>query len=238
MAALAPPSPPPQSPLSVAEVQFTNAFNSHRTVLAGFAKASSRSELHQVRDGFFLGMASELCKEEYEPVKVAVIQSAAAAAAAGTASSFETVVEEARRSEGWMMMVESVRNKAAFVGTDLEAIWMGLETGRLEWLAAASASHGIKTTLRAAVEKGGGGEGEESDAKMVWMYSLALSIPAMQLEAASWATAVGMSDKTAPLEGYDRDKWDSRRAAWRPLDVGVQEAAERGGEAIEEAWLL
>jgi hypothetical protein len=47
---------------------------------------------------------------------------------------------------------------------------------------------------------------------------------------------VNMEDKTNPLKNYDVDLWDCRHDEWRPLDLGVQEAAERGGSLFRDAW--
>ena len=45
-----------------------------------------------------------------------------------------------------------------------------------------------------------------------------------------------MEDVLNPLKGYDADLWDCRKDEWRPLDVGVQKAAEGGGLSINDAW--
>mmetsp|Transcript_20337 Transcript_20337/g.46134 ORF Transcript_20337/g.46134 Transcript_20337/m.46134 type:complete len:233 (-) Transcript_20337:684-1382(-) len=223
------------------ETSFTNAFNVQRPVLAGFSRCSDREELHVVRDGFYLGLASDLCPEEYDPVREQVVTDPSVAEATRTKDAFRRTVEAARRSEGkWDRLVEAVENKAAAVGSDLKDIWMTLENGRLEWLAAASSAHDIKTTLKDALEnqKGGATEGDASDAKMIWMYALSLSVPSLGKEADAWRKAVGMEDSTRPLVGYKAELWDCRKDEWAPLDRGVQAAAERGGSSIEEAWKL
>ena len=66
-----------------AEIEFTNAFNAQRGTLAGFAKCANESELHVVRDGFYLGLGSDLCSAEYDPVKRAIVEDFRVAAAAG-----------------------------------------------------------------------------------------------------------------------------------------------------------
>eukprot|EP00588_Corethron_pennatum_P029148 CAMPEP_0194323856 /NCGR_PEP_ID=MMETSP0171-20130528/26005_1 /TAXON_ID=218684 /ORGANISM="Corethron pennatum, Strain L29A3" /LENGTH=183 /DNA_ID=CAMNT_0039082597 /DNA_START=57 /DNA_END=608 /DNA_ORIENTATION=+ len=174
------------------EIAFTNAFNAQRMTLAGFAKCSSREELHVVRDGFYLGLASDLGLDEYGPVREAVITDAAVAEAAGTANAFRRTVEAARTSERWDDLVASVSAAAAGVGSDLDGIWSTLEVGRLEWLGAAGAAHGTKTTLRTALDHqcGGATEGDASDARMIWMYALSLSIPLLVQEAEVWRRAV------------------------------------------------
>jgi hypothetical protein len=223
--------------LERAEIEFTNAFNAQRGTLAGFAKCGSESELHVVRDGFFLGLASELCATEYEPVKRAIVEDFRVAAAAGTAGGFQQTIESARGAEGWPTLMAAVREKAQFVGSDLESIWMTLETGRLEWLHAASCAHGLKTTLKAALDKDPMA-GDVSDAKMVWIYAICLNVDDCKSAATAWASVVGIVDASSPLSGYDASAWDPRRAEWKPLDLGAQAAAERGGSSLNEAWDL
>jgi hypothetical protein len=55
------------------EISFTNAFNANRPTLALFAKCGTKDELHVVRDTFFLGLASQLCPEEYETLRTSII---------------------------------------------------------------------------------------------------------------------------------------------------------------------
>ena len=124
------------------------------------------------------------------------------------------------------------------MGTDLEKdVWERLERGRLEWLNAVGHAHQLKVTLRGAVEADDGTEGDVSDAMMVWMYALALNIPALKPAAERWADKVEMEDRTRPLQGYKPDKWDARTEEWRAVDLAVQEAAEMGGmDDIKVAW--
>lgn len=223
------------------EIAFTNAFNAQRMTLAGFARCASKEELHIVRDGFYLSLASDLQLEEYEPVREAIVTNTSVAETARSEKSFQTTVEAARKSEKWNDLIHAVKAMATSVGSDLENIWMTLENGRLEWLAAASAAHNIKVMLKSALENQCGGapsEGDVSDAKMIWMYALSLSIPCLEKEREAWVKLVKMSDKTRPLVGYKADLWDARKQEWAPLDLGVQAAAERGGSSIDEAWKL
>jgi len=217
------------------QIEFTNAFNNQRRTLAGFAHCLSEEELHIVRDGFYLGLASDL--RLADGVNAHIITDSTVAASSGKSDSFQRTVESARASGSWNDMVYAVKEKAESVGSDLEAIWACLEKGRLEWLAAASAAHPIKMTLlEALAEDKGATDGDVSDAKMVWIYALALSIPALQEAADVWRMTVGMKDKARPLVGYDPTLWDPRKPEWAPLDLGAQAAAERGGSCIEEAW--
>lgn len=233
------------------EISFTNAFNVNRSVLAGFAKCSSREELHIVRDGFFIGMASELRLDEYEAVREAIVTDNSVAEAVRTENSFRRTVEVARKSNdgledgrnknAWDNLLMAVKARATSVGSDLDEIWMTLENGRMEWLAAASAAHQIKTLLKDALENQCGGaatEGDTSDAKMLWMYALSLSIPSLEKEANAWAEVAQMPDKIRPLVGYKPELWDCRKSEWALIDRGVQAAAERGGSSIDEAWKL
>ena len=136
------------------EIAFTNAFNNQRMVLAGFAKCSSKEELHIVRDGFYLGLASDLNLDEYDPVREAIVTNPSVAKAVKSEHAFQRTVEAARNSpnDHWNLLVKAVKDRASSVGSDIESIWMGLEMGRLEWLAAASAAHSIKVMLKTALE--------------------------------------------------------------------------------------
>ena len=91
------------------EVAFTNAFNAQRPTLAGFSKCKDRAELEVVRDGFYLGLGSDLCPEEYEAVKRVIVEDMRVAAAAGTAGGFQATVESARGAEGWSALVAAVQ---------------------------------------------------------------------------------------------------------------------------------
>lgn len=244
--------------LSAAEIEFTNAFNAQRVTLAAFAKCANEEELHVVRDGFYLGLANDLCPDEYRPVQMAIVMDAdfKLANAAGTAKAFQQTIVSARKAtDEWETLVQAVKQKAELAGcSNLESIWMGLENGRLEWLSAASAAHGIKIIMKAALVKdlqdtstgtGTGtiehvkpAEGDVSDAKMVWIYALCLNVPALEEEVAVWQRAVGIKDKAMPLVDYNSELWDCRKKEWAPLDLGAQALAERGGSSIEEAWNL
>uniref|UniRef100_A0A7S1ZIX2 Uncharacterized protein n=1 Tax=Trieres chinensis TaxID=1514140 RepID=A0A7S1ZIX2_TRICV len=226
--------------LSSDEIYFTNVFNVHRAVLAGFARCSDLEELRVVRDGFFLAMASDLCPSEYGPVHRRIVQDPAVADAAGTSDSFATTVISARKSPVWTNLLDALQAKAREVGSDLDGIWLTLETGRIEWLAAVSGAHKIKSMLKSGLENQCGGgipaEGDVSDAKMIWMYALSLSLPGLKEEREAWQKVVQMSDPNRPLVGYRAELWDCREDQWRPLDLGVQAAAERGGSSVAEAW--
>eukprot|EP00444_Apocalathium_aciculiferum_P045901 CAMPEP_0183550706 /NCGR_PEP_ID=MMETSP0371-20130417/65733_1 /TAXON_ID=268820 /ORGANISM="Peridinium aciculiferum, Strain PAER-2" /LENGTH=254 /DNA_ID=CAMNT_0025754953 /DNA_START=30 /DNA_END=794 /DNA_ORIENTATION=+ len=232
--------------LQQAEDEFTDAFNQNRVVLAGFAKCESALDLACVRDGFHLGMARALRLDTYKPVEAHIVRDiAVGAAAAAGLDIFPVSVAAARRAPGWKAMVGEVMQQAALVGSDLVGIWKGLAVGRLEWLTATSTTHGLKTTLREALKMdaaaGGGGEiltGDESDAKMVWMYTMASQLPPCRDTAKAWQSAVNIADPLQPLEGYRAELWDARRTEWAPLDVAVQAAAERAGTSLDEAWVM
>lgn len=53
---------------------FVQAFNKQRTTLAGFSKCSNKEELEVVRDGFYLGLAKELCPDAYKAVLILVLR--------------------------------------------------------------------------------------------------------------------------------------------------------------------
>jgi hypothetical protein len=235
--------PPTMTP---EQISFTNAFNAQRITLAGFASCASKEELHLVRDGFYIGLASESdlnMNEYYDPIREAIVTDPKVAEATGTELSFQRTVEAARKNEKqWDDMVQALKMKAMSVGSNLDDIWMKLENGRLEWLAAASSAHQIKVLLQDGLKNQCGGgvpmEGDVSDAKMIWMYSLSLSIPILEKEREEWRKSVKMPDEVRPLVGYKAELWDCRKDEWAPLDRGVQAAAERGGSSIDEAWKM
>lgn len=229
-----------QRSLTPEEIEFTNAFNNQRMTLAGFSKCVSKEELHIVRDGFYLGLASDLQLEEYEPVRIRIVTDSTVAEACRTESAFRKTVEIARKSESWPDLVISVIAKARSVGSDLEEIWMTLERGRLEWLTAVRSAHQVKTMLKSALDNtcGGATDADLNDAKMIWIHCLATCIPSLSPNAETWRVVVNMKNPLKPLVGYDPDLWDPRKDEWRVIDLGVQSAAERGGSTIIEAWLL
>ena len=52
--------------------------------------------------------------------------------------------------------------------------------------------------------------GDTSDALMVYIFSLALSVPRLAREVLAWAVHAEMPDKTQPLKGWQAEKWDAR----------------------------
>ena len=225
--------------LTEAQVDFTNAFNANRTVLAGFAKTQSEAELHCVRDGFYLGMAKALGLEEYDAVKKSIVEDYRVAAAAGTSGGFQQTIESARAAIGWEGMVQSLMARAAAVGSDLKGIWGGLETGRLEWIVAVRSTHTLKYTLRTAVE----GDKEKTDrdlleAKMVWIFSLGTVLPDCKEAARAWGAVACVQNSERPLDDFKPEAWDPRRTEWAALDLAVQAAAERAGTNLEEEWKM
>ena len=223
------------------EIAFTNAFNANRQCLALFAKCSSRDELHVIRDAFYLGMASICCKEEYEVIREELITDEASAstiiASMNGPKALESMITSARSSTGWGPLLGALHELSSAVGSDLDQVWGGLERGRLEWLGALNAAHKLKVILKTALIKDGQhNQDDETDAKMVWMYALSLSIPSLAQYRDAWSRTVQMQEPTDPLKSYNSELWDCRKAEWRPLDLGVQDAAERGGSSVNEAW--
>jgi len=223
---------------SADEIHFTNAFNNQRGTLAAFATCSNEEELHIVRDGFLLGLACDLCPIESDAVKMAIVMDNKVAESTRTTQGFENMVKSARTSLGWSTMIEALKGKAKKVNSDLDEIWMTLEKGRLEWLGACTGAHNLKVTLKGALEKDGTNatDGDIGDAKMIWIYAICVSISSLQSVAQTWQNVVQMKDKTQPLLDYDATLWDCRKAEWKPLDLGAQAAAERGGSTLNEAW--
>lgn len=224
--------------LSPDQIEFTNAFNRQRGTLAGFAKCRSKIELDIVRDALYLGLARDVLPKAYEPIAYHVVTDSTVAAFTGTSEGMATMIAAARLSDKWNDMVQAVQDKAAAVGSDLEGIWKTLEQGRLQWLQAVEGVHSIKKTLNEALLKDNAldSSGDVSDAKMVWIYGLSLNICELKEAAALWSSIVQMPHPTQPLVGYNATLWDSRKDEWRPLDLGVQAAAERGGSTLEDAW--
>ncbi|KAL7451822.1 hypothetical protein ACHAWC_006174 [Mediolabrus comicus] len=223
------------------EQNFTAAFNRNRATLALFSKCSTKDELHIVRDAFYLGMASQICKQEYESIRESLITDPssfdAIASSINTDKGLEKTVTAARASPNWLDLLTALHDKSAHVGSDLNNIWQTLETGRLEWLGAVAAAHPLKVILKEALSKDKNRtEKDVVDMKMVYIYALSLSIESLANEAEAWRKAVRMENKTNPLQNYNGDLWDPRKDEWRPLDLGVQEAAERGGSSFEAAW--
>lgn len=226
------------------EISFTNAFNANRQCLALFAKCSTLDELHVIRDAFYLGMASICCKKEYEVIREEVITDEASAstiiASMNGPKALESMITSARSSAGWGPLLGALHELSSAVGSDLDQIWEGLESGRLEWIGALSAAHKLKLILKAALNEEQAcfpvHQDDDTDAKMVWMYALSLSIPALAHAREAWARTVRLQEPTNPLKHYNSELWDCRKAEWRPLDLGVQDAAERGGSSVNEAW--
>ena len=130
-----------------------------------------------------------------------------------------------------------LHSKALLCGTDLSSMWSTLEVGRLEWLGACSSAHSLKVILRGALDGDERhGQGDESDAVMVWLFALSISITSLKSESEAWSKAAEMEDASQPLKGYRPDLWDPRRPEWAALEKGVREAAERGGSNVDDAW--
>ena len=336
--------------------EFITAFNKQRTVLAGFAHCTTIEELHIVRDGFILGLAKDLCPDQYKSVLILILRKQFASqqkqeqeqeqnvihippetSSSETKTtekgiendhgmlsmSFEEMVLAARicdennnsngndvdvddnngnnsndnnnsnkdgKSSGicskddslsatsvkttksttcyWNDLIKSVKCIATSVGSDLDSIWKTLEDGRLVWIRAVTAAHPMKLILKHALKENNteNNPGDVSDAMMVWIYCLCINLIVSKSETKSepstvvdanenvndnndrsillqlqndvnqWCIAVNMKDKYNPLQGYQSELWDPRRDEWRSLDIGAQEAAERGGTTLFDAW--
>ena len=227
--------------LSPDQIEFTNAFNRQRPTLAGFAHCHSQDELDIVRDALYLGLAHDILPETiYGPLACYIFTDSKVAPSVAETSTegMATVIASARSFDKWDDLVRAVKDKALAVGSDLEGIWRTLETGRLEWLRAVDGACSVRDLLRGALEKDGAldSPGDVSDAKMVWIYGLSLNVPELCGSAAVWSSVVQMSRPAQPLVGYDAALWDPRSEDWRPLDMGVQAAVERGGSNLEDVW--
>ena len=186
-------------------------------------------------------MASKLCPTEYGALREAMITDPASftsiASSINTPQGLEAAVTAARVADGWEALLGALHNVSSAVNSDLDAIWSTLETGRLEWLGALNSAHPLKVILKDALKKDDKStERDEMESKMIYLYALSLSIPALEKESEAWRKAVKMEEKANPLKGLSPDLWDPRKEEWRPLDLGVQEAAERGGASFNDAW--
>mmetsp|Transcript_18416 Transcript_18416/g.36816 ORF Transcript_18416/g.36816 Transcript_18416/m.36816 type:complete len:225 (+) Transcript_18416:167-841(+) len=221
------------SDLLALEDAFARTFYAHRPQLASFGKCGTVRDLHYVRDAWLFGMACDLCPVEAVPVKEGVVRDALGK---GGSKGLNQTIDAARAATGWPQLVEALHSKALLVGTDLRAVWGGLEAGRLEWLNACARCHEIKELIRDALVSGGGEEGDRSDGLMVWKYCLALNVPMLKAACKAWAEKVKMEKHLEPLKGYKADLWDPRLPEWQAIERGVTDAADRGGAILQEAW--
>eukprot|EP00729_Bicosta_minor_P003993 gene3993-26883_t len=222
----------------LAEKEYVDAFNGCKGVLGAFASCENASDLGLVKDGFMLCMGGALCLDLYAPVKAAIVADEKVADAAGKLNAFQVQVLAARGADGWPALVAAVEAKAVAVGSDLAGIWGGLVRGRLEWIMARNATHMLKIHLKRALIDGSGAEGDEMDAKMIWVYSLGLVLNSCKEHAVVWADKACITVPEQPLKGFDPAKWDVRLPEWQTLDAGVGEAAERAGTTLEKEWDL
>ena len=224
--------------MTLDQIAFTNAFNRQRGLLAGFAKCWSREELDVVRDGLYLGLASDLLPTVYNNVQEVIVATPSVAATRGTSAGFTTMIHVARTSPDWPALVDQVLQLAATVDCDMTGIWNTLQNGRMEWIQAINGAQPLKTLLQEMLRRDAAttSVGDVSDAKMIWMYALSLNIPSIRAEREAWAQTVQMKDPLRPLVQYQAPLWDARHEEWRALDVGVQRAAERGGSSVDEIW--
>jgi len=223
------------------QIAFTNAFNNQRGLLAGFAKCWNREELHLIRDGLYLGLASELeeLMNYYVAVHEKIVMSPTVAETRDTPAGFTTMIHVARGCQKeWEELVIAVLELAERVDCDLPGIWKTLEDGRMEWLVAINGAQPLKSLLMEMLKRDSAmtSIGDVNDAKMIWMYSLSCNIPALTTERGKWADTVQMKDPVRPLVKYKAELWDARHENWRVLDLGVQAAAERGGSTVDEIW--
>ena len=221
------------------QIEFTNAFNNQRGLLAGFSKCWSRDELHLIRDGLYLGLASELLPGVYASVQANIITNPSVAMTRDTPAGFTTMIHVARScGPEWQALVDGVLELADRVDCNLPAIWKTLEDGRMEWLEAINGAEPLKSIVLEMLKRDSAASsvGDVNDAKMIWMYSLSCNIPALKAAREQWAETVKMKDPLRPLLKYQSQLWDARHENWRILDLGVQAAAERGGSSVDAVW--
>ena len=168
-----------------------------------------------------LTLGAALFPDMFASVKLAIIADEKVADAAGKGNAFQVQVVAARGADGWPALVAAVEAQAVHVGSDLAGIWGGLVRGRLEWIVARNATHMLKISLKKALIDGGGAEGDEMDAKMVWVYSLGVVLGTCKEHAVVWARKAGIALPAQPLKGFDQTKWDVRLHEWQTLDEAV-----------------
>jgi hypothetical protein len=186
-----------------------------------------------------LGLARDLCPKQYAAIAKHIVMDEQVVETVNTTKGFQQMIASARsHHDEWTTLVDAVHAKAAAVSSDIDGIWISLEKGRMEWLRSVNAAHELKHQLKEALKSDNAqsSAGDVSDAMMVWIYALCININGLRPFADKWARKVGMLDRWNPLQGYRAGKWDPRMEEWRPLDLGAQEAAERGGTTLQDAW--
>ncbi len=147
------------------------------------------------------------------------------------------MITAARASDEWGGLLAALYAVTVRVNSDLDGIWSRLENGRLEWLHAINGAHPLKVVLKDVLRKDEERtEKDEMDAKMVYIYALSVCIPSLEEKSNNWRKSVNMNDKMNPLADFDVNLWDCRKAEWTSLQLGVQDAAERGGSSVNDAW--
>ena len=154
------------------EISLTTAFNINRRTLALFSKCSSKDE-------------SLLCPEEYGSIRESMIidpkSPNSIANSLNTPKSLEVAVTAARAADEWEGLLAALHEVATGVNSDLDEIWLTLERGRLEWLFAINSAHPLKVILKDVLKNDEKRtEKDVVDSKMIYMYALSLSIPALQ----------------------------------------------------------
>ena len=97
------------------------------------------------------------------------------------------------------------------MGSDLKAIWEGLETGRLDWLNAAARAHALKVKLRDALKRDkNSGEGECRPRNGMDVRA-ALNVPGLKQATQKWAEVAKIETMESPLVGYQSSLWTAGR---------------------------
>ena len=195
--------------------------------------------MHLIRDGLYLGLASELLPGVYASVQANIITNPSVAVTRDTPAGFTTMIHVARDcGPEWQALVDAVLELAERVDCDLHTIWKTLEDGRMEWLEAINGAEPLKSILLKMLKRDSAANsvGDVNDAKMIWIYSLSCNLPGLRAAREQWAETVEMKDPLRPLLKYQAQLWDARHENWRALDIGVQAAAERGGSSVDAVW--
>ena len=92
------------------EENFTEAFNRNRATLALFANCSTKDELHIVRDAFYLGMASQICQQEYESIRESLITDPSSFDAIASSINTDKGLEKSKSLEVMIISSLSLKN--------------------------------------------------------------------------------------------------------------------------------
>jgi hypothetical protein len=77
---------------------------------------------------------------------------------------------------------------------------------------------------------------DELRVSQVWLYGLASRLSSCRRLACDFAQTAGMRDPSAPLVGYDEERWDPGAESWQGMERCVQAHAARAGVEWDTIW--